>query len=54
MFYIILIIACIILFFWVKNKVFSSNEERRINMHNQLREENKQLYNEYKEQNKDK
>lgn len=51
MFYIILIILCIILYFWVKNKVFSTKEEKRINMHNKLKEANEELYNEYKNNN---
>lgn len=47
MFIIILIIVCVILYFWVKNKVFSHKEEKRINNHNKLRAAEKDIHREY-------
>lgn len=47
MFYIILIIVCIIVFFWLKNKFFVSKEEDRLNKHDKLNQAERNIKNNF-------
>lgn len=52
MYIIIFIILLVIIYFWVKNKTFCRKEEERINKHNNLRELEKDIHQEYQDKNK--
>lgn len=50
MFWIITIIICIVLFFWVKNKVFTKLEEDRLNKHSKLQRAEIDFNSEYQDE----